>query len=1003
MYRHLHQTQEELDEKFPNRPHNHSKTLPFHDLPLKLFNPLRNHKKKPIGPAVRRTHGPLGAGNLSKDEFRDKVISDFIQKWRTQVGNDFYPAMRLIIPDKDRDRAMYGLKEKYIAKLLVRVLRIDKDSEDGSNLLNWKLPGQTFKSATAGDFAARCFEVISKRPIRTTPGNMTIAEVNDQLDTLSHLSKEEDQLPIFENFYRNMNAEELMWLIRIILRQMHIGATEKTVLNVWHPDGDNLFNVSSSLQRVCWELSDPDTRLDDESSNINLMECFQPQLAAFQLSSFEKIVARLLSTEEHKVFWIEDKLDGERMQLHMAEDASAPGGYRFKYWSRKAKDYSHLYGKSFEDINGALTKYLKSAFNESVRNIILDGEMIYWDMESGKAGAFGHLKTAVHEELKKASTENQGRRPVFKVFDCLYLNDMVITNYTLEVRREALAKSIKSIPFRMEILDYQEARTTEEIQERLREVVEESWEGLVLKKPLSRYRPNDRNEDWIKVKPEYMTEFGEALDCVVIGGYYGSGRRGGNLSSFLCGLRVNPEQIKQGVNPQKCYSFFKVGGGFTANDYADIRHRTDGKWMQWDPKKPPIDFIELGGPLLKKYDAEHVHSVKFSDAEARLLKTEQPDVWIKPEDSVVLEVKAASVNETPTFRVGYTLRFPRFKRLRTDKDWTQALNIRDFESLQRSAKEKRNEKQFQIDQGRRQKRVRTSKKKPLTVAGSEKVNTPYAGPDTKVFQGLTFFVISESLEPLKKSKAELEQLIKANGGNIVQKQNPDLGVVCIADRNLPKAASIKKYGRENVVRPSWLFDCVKQVETDVGRPNYLLPMEPRHMFFTTEDDGPQIKSNTDEFGDSYARDVTVDELREIFKDMPSKIEKPVDRARLLEDLQDVSGGFDDLREWMFQGLVVYFEGSTSASMNGVVNGATSNSIDLDLAAQKVRFASGKVAQNILDHDITHVVVNVEAVMLKDIRSEVAKKHPVPRIVTVDWVNRSWQERTLLDEERFAAS
>jgi len=61
---------------------------------------------------------------------------------------------------------------------------------------------------------------------------MRIAEVNAQLDKLAAAQKEEQQLPIFETFYERMNAEELMWLIRIILRQMKVGATEKTFLNV---------------------------------------------------------------------------------------------------------------------------------------------------------------------------------------------------------------------------------------------------------------------------------------------------------------------------------------------------------------------------------------------------------------------------------------------------------------------------------------------------------------------------------------------------------------------------------------------------------------------------------------------------------------------------------------------------------------------------------------------------------------------------------------------------
>jgi DNA ligase-4 len=124
---------------------------------------------------------------------------------------------------------MYGLKEKTIGKLLVKLLKLNPNSEDGFNLLNWKLPGQTTASRMAGDFAGRCYEVLSKRAMRSTVGDMRIAEVNELLDRLSVFGKEEDQLPIFQNFYNRMNAEELMWLIRIILRQMKIGASEKTI------------------------------------------------------------------------------------------------------------------------------------------------------------------------------------------------------------------------------------------------------------------------------------------------------------------------------------------------------------------------------------------------------------------------------------------------------------------------------------------------------------------------------------------------------------------------------------------------------------------------------------------------------------------------------------------------------------------------------------------------------------------------------------------------------
>jgi DNA ligase-4 len=259
MYGSQKMTRQELDEKFPNRPHNLKKTLPFSDLYLTLFNPLKDNKKKPGVAAVNKRK--TGPDDKSFSEIRRTIIERFIARWRNNVGNDIFPAFRLMMPEKDRDRAMYGLKEMTIGKLLVKLMKIDKNSDDGYNILHWKLPGIKSSAALAGDFAGRCHEVIRKRPMRTTPGNMTIAEVNEKLDELSGVTKEEDQLPIFQHFYNNMNAEELMWLIRIIQRQMKIGATEKTVLEIWHPDADNLFNISSSLKRVCWELYDPQVRL----------------------------------------------------------------------------------------------------------------------------------------------------------------------------------------------------------------------------------------------------------------------------------------------------------------------------------------------------------------------------------------------------------------------------------------------------------------------------------------------------------------------------------------------------------------------------------------------------------------------------------------------------------------------------------------------------------------------------------------------------------------------
>ena len=975
-------TEKKLDEMYPNRPHNHSKTLPFCSLFQDLFNPL-NDNKKPTGPAVnRRRLGPKsGVASENPQEKRRRILQRFISQWRVKVGDDIYPALRLIIPEKDRERAMYGLKEKVLGKNLVKIMKIDRNSEDGSALLNWKLPGQNTASRMAGDFAGRCYEVIQKRPYRVEVGDMTIEEVNQRLEELAAAPKEEKQLPILEDFYRRMNAEELMWLIRIILRQMKIGATEKTILNIWHPDADNLFNISSSLRRVCWELHNPSVRLEGEERGVTPMQCFQPQLAAFQAKSLERLVQRMRLPEDDSTFWIEEKLDGERMQLHMQTDGDMPGGRKFGFWSRKGKDYTYLYGNGLQAENGALTRYLGEAFHEGVENIILDGEMISWDPEQDAAIPFGHLKTAALAENRDPYAGKE--RPLFRVFDILYLNDRPLTRYILRERREALEKSITPIHRRFELHEYTAATNFEIIDPMLRDVVARGAEGLVLKNPKSAYRLNDRNDDWIKVKPDYMDEFGEQLDCLVIGGYYGSGKRGGMLSSFLCGLRVDESQAKKGeFNPQKFWSFFKVGGGMTANDYATIRHATENKWYKWDYKNPPTEYIELGGGDLQ---------------------IEKPDVWIKPEDSLVIEAKAAEVVISDQFRCGLTLRFPRFKKIRSDRDWQSSLSLSDFFELKSSAEKKQKETAFKAEERNRKsaKLRKTAHEVKVVGYGTEDIKRAnYEGQGSTVFEKMTFYIMTESISPEKKTKIELEAMVKANGGKIVQSATAVEKTICVAERRTVKVASLEKRGGISIVKPVWLFDCVKQSHRDFarGRPEMMVPEEvDRHFYFLVPEQAYHYEDHADEHGDSYSRDIDAEELKQIIETMGT-IEK-CPQSQLTEAIEHVESLGEELAGWIFFGTKIYFDQPRTAQVNGIGTDSNESSSAFTLAATTATFAGATVTDDIHDLDITHIVVDRHS-DVKGLRQVISRRTRLPRIVTSKWIEDSWKEQTRLDEERF---
>jgi DNA ligase-4 len=50
------------------------------------------------------------------------------------LQDSFYPILRLLLPQSDRERIAYGLKESKLGKHLVEVLSISKDSDDGKKL-----------------------------------------------------------------------------------------------------------------------------------------------------------------------------------------------------------------------------------------------------------------------------------------------------------------------------------------------------------------------------------------------------------------------------------------------------------------------------------------------------------------------------------------------------------------------------------------------------------------------------------------------------------------------------------------------------------------------------------------------------------------------------------------------------------------------------------------------------------------------------------------------------
>ena len=232
----------------------------------------------------------------------------------------------------------------------------------------------------------------------------------------------------------------------------------------------------------------------------------------------------------------------------------------------------------------------------------------------------------------------------FKVFELLYLNGKPYLNEPYYKRSE----KIESI-----LHDNKEVKATEriitddvnEIDSFFKKMLNSGFEGIFIKSRAedSVYQAGVRGWNWIKWKKEYVQEMIDTFDLVVVGAFYGRGKRSGVYGALLCAVYNDKED--------RFETFCKLGTGLTDEVLAEL------------PKK------------LKKYE------LKKQPARLLFKKEMEADVWFSP--NVVVEVFGAEVTKSPfhTAASGLALRFPRFLKFRDDKKAEQATTSEEVEKM----------------------------------------------------------------------------------------------------------------------------------------------------------------------------------------------------------------------------------------------------------------------------------------------------------------------------------
>jgi len=403
---------------------------------------------------------------------------------------------------------------------------------------------------------------------------------------------------------------EAKFVLKILLGTLRLGIAENTIMDALaiaftgkkenKEQIENAYNVSSDLGKVSLLIA-TDGIDEIKKFKISLFSPIRPMLADRVKSEKEAI------KKMPERFAAEYKLDGERVQIHKQANEVV-------LFSRRLENITQYYPDIVEKVKKSL----------SVNEGVFEAEIVPVNENTGEFLPFQEL---MHRRRKYKLEKAISQYPItVNFFDVLCFDKKDCLNLEYSERRKILEKLVNEDNF-SKLVPMLLVKNENEIEDFLENSINSGCEGLMLKTLDAPYRAGARGSNWLKLKREYRNELGDSLDLIVIGAYFGRGRRTGLYGTLLLGT-YNPDKDNF---PSVC----KVGTGFTDESLDQLYQILSNKIT------------------LKK--------------NSRVVSEMEADVWFEPE--LVLEIVASEITLSPIHKTGlnlirkgsgFALRFPKF-------------------------------------------------------------------------------------------------------------------------------------------------------------------------------------------------------------------------------------------------------------------------------------------------------------------------------------------------------
>jgi DNA ligase-1 len=492
-----------------------------------------------------------------------------------------------------------------------------------------------------GDLGRAAAKILEQKKQTTfLAQDITVERVYETLYKIAKLEGARSQdlkMKYVSSLLNDATPQEAKFILKILMGTLRLGIADNTVMDALaiaftnskenRTKLEEAYNVSSDLGKVS-ELLAKNGLAGLSEFHVNVFNPIRPMLAE-RVKSEAEAVEKL-----GKEFAAEYKLDGERVQIHLKDG-------RVMLFSRRLENITSYY----PDIVEKVPKALKTT------EAILEAEAVAINENTGEFLPFQEL---MHRRRKYDIDKMVAKYPItVNMFDVLYLNGKELLNEAYQTRRKKLEEIVIEDDF-VKVIQKTLVHTENEIEDFLENAINAGCEGLMLKVLDAPYRAGARGSNWLKLKREYRNELGDSLDLVVIGAFFGRGKRTGKYGTLLL-ASYNQDQ-------DTFDSICKVGTGFTDEHLDQLYQILSSKVTI--KKNPRIN----------------------SGIEA--------DVWFEPE--MVIEIVASEITLSPVHTAakdvirkgsGLALRFPKFTgKIRMEKAPEDATTNDEVVSLYRSQK-----------------------------------------------------------------------------------------------------------------------------------------------------------------------------------------------------------------------------------------------------------------------------------------------------------------------------